>query len=76
MTHLNLWGPFLLTALSWLVQWQCGSRPRVGWLLCCGANFVWIAYAGLTDQPGFFVGAIVTSMIALRNYRRAGLEAA
>ena len=52
---LTIWGPFLLTRLSWAVQWQCGTRPRLGWLLCYGANFAWVAYAGLSDQPGFLV---------------------
>ena len=69
--RLTLWAPFLLTALSWVVQWQCGTRPRLGWLLCYGANFAWIAYAAVSDQPGFVLGGVVTSLIAIRNWRRA-----
>lgn len=72
---MTLWGPFVLTGLSWVVQWQCGTRPRVGWILCYAANFVWIGYAGFTDQPGFLIGALVTSVIALRNWRKAGYSA-
>ena len=73
---LTLWGPFVLTALSWVVQWQCGTRPRLGWMLCYAANFAWIGYAALTDQPGFLIGAVVTSIIAIRNWRKAAYPVA
>ena len=71
---MTLWAPFSLTCLSWVVQWQCGSRPRRGWLLCYCANFAWIAYAGFSDQPGFLVGGVVTSLVAIRNWRMASDE--
>lgn len=71
--RLTLWAPFALTALSWVVQWQTGSHPRRGWLLFYAANFAWIAYAAFSDQPGFLFGGVVTSIIAIRNWRRAAV---
>ena len=69
--RLTLWAPFVLTLLGWLVQWQCGSRPRLGWLLCYAANFAWIGFAVFSEEPGFLLGGAVSSAIAIRNWHRA-----
>jgi hypothetical protein len=62
------WWSWLLTGIGITGLWMLGNRWRAGFLVGLFAQVLWIAYAITTDQPGFFVSAVVYGAVNIRNY--------
>lgn len=63
------WWSWTLTGIGVTGLWLVGNRRRSGFLVGLFAQALWIAYACATDQPGFYVSAVVYGAVNLRNYR-------
>lgn len=64
------WWSWSLAAVGLWGLWLAGSRKRAGWLVCFGAQGLWIAYALATEQYGFIATALAYGFVYARNWRR------
>lgn len=62
---------WLLTSIGVASLFCAGSRPRIGWAIAFLAQFLWMAYAIITRQYGFFAGAVLYAIVFARNWRIA-----
>lgn len=63
------WWSWILTAVGVFGLYLAGKKDRRGWMVGVGAQVLWIAYATVTHQWGFYVSAIVYGWVYLRNAR-------
>ena len=62
------WWSWLLSAMGVAGIWLAGSRKRSGWAIGLVSEVVWIAYAVLTRQYGFILGALAYGFVQVRNW--------
>lgn len=60
--------PWILTAIQVVSLGLIGQSVSIGWLLGAAIQVSWIAYAALTDQPGFIIGCMLSAVIHVRSY--------
>ena len=60
-----------LTGLQVMALWVAGRGQAWGWMLGSAVQPGWIAYALLTDQPGFVIGCAISTGVQLSAYLRA-----
>lgn len=62
-----LWS-YILAALTTSGLWMA-HRHAYGWMLCLLSQFVWTAYALMTRQYGFLIGAAAHAFVYARNWK-------
>lgn len=62
---------WLLTSLGLLAMWLVPKRPALGWSVGLLSEAVWMAYAVVTHQTGFIIGAVAYGCVYGRNLRKA-----
>jgi hypothetical protein len=60
-----------LTGLQVMALWVAGRGQAWGWVVGSAVQPGWIAYALLTDQPGFVIGCAISTGVQLSAYLRA-----
>ena len=60
-----------LTVVQVMALWVAGRGQAWGWMVGSAVQPGWIAYALLTDQPGFIVGCAISTGVQLSAYLRA-----
>ena len=60
-----------LTGLQVMAMWVAGRGQAWGWMVGSAVQPGWIAYALLTDQPGFVIGCAISTGVQLSGYLRA-----
>jgi len=60
-----------LTGLQVMALWVAGRGQAWGWMVGSAVQPGWIAYALLTDQPGFVIGCAISTGVQLSGYLRA-----
>lgn len=63
------WWSWLLTAIGVTGLYFAGKKRPWAWLIGLGAQFLWAAYAIVTDQWGFLVSAAAYGWVYARNAR-------
>jgi nicotinamide riboside transporter PnuC len=63
-----LWS-YALAAIGIAGIWLAGRDKSIGWALGLFAQALWIAYALVTNQPGFIVSALAYGFVYARNWR-------
>lgn len=59
---------YILTAVGIAGLFLAGSKNKLGWLLGVFAQSLWIAYATVTHQYGFYISAVAYGWVYGRNY--------
>ena len=67
-----LYWAWILTGLQVVALWAAGRRQWWAWLLGAGVQPVWIIYAILTGQVGFVPGCLISAVVQVHNFLRAG----
>lgn len=67
---MSMWWSFGLTALGVTGLYLAGCQKKSGWMLGLLAQFIWIAYAIVTKQYGFILGALIYGSAYARNWYR------
>ena len=62
-----MWWSWLLAAVGIFGLWLAGRKDYRGWFVGLGAQILWIAYATVTHQWGFYVSALAYGYIYGRN---------
>ena len=62
-----------LTVVQVMALWVAGRGQAWGWMVGSAVQPGWIAYALLTDQPGFIVGCAISTGVQLSAYLRADM---
>jgi len=71
MTDTDLWWwSYLLTLVGVVGLWQAGSRKWWGWCITLGGQVLWLAYALVSGQHGFVLGAFAYGAVYARNWYR------
>jgi hypothetical protein len=60
-----------LTGVQVMGLWVAGRGQAWGWMVGSAVQPGWIAYALLTDQPGFVIGCAISTGVQLSAYLRA-----
>ena len=60
-----------LTGVQVMALWVAGRGQAWGWMVGSAVQPGWIAYALLTDQPGFVIGCAISTGVQLSAYLRA-----
>ena len=63
------WWSWLLAAVGVFGLWLAGRKDRRGWWVGLGAQVLWIAYATVTRQWGFYASALAYGWVYLHNAR-------
>ncbi|MFC0504275.1 hypothetical protein [Micromonospora costi] len=66
---------WVLTGVGVFGLWLAGRRNPWGWAVGVGAQVLWVAYAVVTRQWGFLLGAFVYGPVYLGNFLRWRREA-
>jgi len=74
MTGYEWWWSWLLTIPQLFAYWQIGNLQRWAWLVAFAVDVLWVVYSLLTAQYGFLTSAVLFGLLALRNWRRWGVE--
>lgn len=59
---------YVLAAVGVFGLWLAGRRNVYGWAVGFGAQALWIAYATVTQQYGFYVSAVAYGWVYGKNY--------
>ena len=62
-----LWS-YSLAAVGVVGILLAGQKRSVGWAVGLGAQFLWIAYAIVTEQHGFIVSAVAYGAVYGKNW--------
>ena len=57
-----------LAAVGVFGLWLAGRKSRWGWAVGFGAQVLWVAYATVTHQYGFYISAVAYGWVYGRNY--------
>lgn len=69
------WWSWVLPALGVLTIYLAGRKYWWAWLIGIGAEGLWVAYATVSHQWGFYVSAMAYGGVYLRNLLRWRHEA-
>lgn len=71
-----LWAwSYILTAVGIAGLFLAGSKNKLGWLLGVFAQALWITYATVSHQYGFYISAVAYAWVYGRNYWKWHKEA-
>lgn len=65
---------YLLAAVGIAGLLLAGSKRKIGWGIGFFAQFLWVAYAVVTEQYGFLISAFAYAMVYARNYLKWRFE--
>lgn len=66
---MNTWWGFALSLVGVAGFLLAGRKVWWAWHVNIAAQALWLAYAIVTDQPGFLLGVAVYSIVFFRNAR-------
>lgn len=64
------WWSWVLSGLGCVGIWLAGNKSRAGWWVGLATEGLWLAYAFLTNQLGFVLGAVAYGVVCVRNLIR------
>lgn len=64
------WWSVLLAVVGVTGLYIAGRKSWVGWAIGLGAQLLWVAYALVSDQPGFLLSAAAYGWVNGTNLRR------
>jgi len=59
-----------LAAIGVFGLWLAGRKNRWGWVVGFSAQILWVIYATVTHQYGFYISAIAYGWVYANNYLR------
>jgi len=59
---------FALAAIGILGLYLAGKRNAYGWAIGLAAQLLWVAYATVTEQYGFYISALGYGWVYARNF--------
>lgn len=59
---------FVLTAVGLFALWLVGKKIIWGWVVGMALQFLWFAYAMVTEQYGFVISCILYGYVNTKNY--------
>lgn len=62
------WWSFLLTAIGVTGLFLSGRKKKVGWAIGFVAQLLWITYATVTNQWGFYISALAYGWVYAKNW--------
>ena len=62
-----MWWSWILAAVGIFGLWLSGRKDYRGWFVGLGAQVLWMVYATVTQQWGFYVSAVAYGYIYLHN---------
>jgi hypothetical protein len=67
---MNDYASWVLVISGAAAMFTIGRKKRWGWLWFIFNEFMWTAYALITKQYGFILGAILYGIVGVRSYMR------
>lgn len=59
---------FVLTGVGITALWLVGKKIIWGWVVGMALQFLWFAYAILTEQWGFLISCVLYGYVNAKNY--------
>lgn len=62
------WWSWALSGISCLGLWLAGLKRRSAWVVVILGEVLWTAYALVSKEYGFIIGAVAYTAVAVRNF--------